>query len=129
MFSLEEVTHFHDLAIEKYGGSKGLRDFGGLDAALNRPWQTFEGVDLYPSFYSKAAAILESIILNHPFIDGNKRTGFFLCEALLETYGFTINANTESIYDFLIDISTGSKDFEEIVNWLQQNSQLTEQPL
>lgn len=129
MFSVEEVIHFHDLAIERYGGSKGIRDYGSLDAALNRSWQTFDGDYLYPSFYSKAAAILESIILNHPFIDGNKRTGFLLCEALLESYGFTINANTESIYDFLVDISAGNKDFERIVTWLQQHSQPTEQPL
>jgi death-on-curing protein len=129
MFSLEEVIHFHDLAIERYGGSKGIRDYGGLDAALNRPWQTFDGEDLYPTFFHKAAAIMESIILNHPFIDGNKRTGFLLCEALLQSYGFTINTNTESIYNFLIDISTGNKDFEMIVTWLQQNSQQREQPL
>ena len=93
MFSLEEVIHFHDLTIERYGGSNGVRDYGSLDAALNRPWQTFDGEYLYPSLYSKAAAIVESIILNHPFIDGNKRTGFLLCEALLESYGFTINAD------------------------------------
>jgi len=65
MFSLEGVIHFHDLAIERYGGSKGIRDFGGLDAALNRLWQTFGGEELYPSAYSKASAILESVILNN----------------------------------------------------------------
>lgn len=122
MFSLEEVIHFHDQAIDKYGGSKGIRDFGGLDSALNRPWQTFGGEELYPTFFHKAAAILESIILNHPFIDGNKRTAFFLCEALLENSGFTIKNETLQIYDFLIDISTGNFQFDAIVSWLQQNS-------
>jgi len=76
MFSLEEVIFFHDKAIDLYGGSKGIRDFGALDSALNRPWQTFASEDLYPTCFEKAAAILESIILNHPFIDGNKRTAF-----------------------------------------------------
>jgi len=122
MFSLEEVIHFHDQAIDKYGGSKGIRDFGGLDSALNRPWQTFGGEELYPTFFHKAAAILESIILNHPFIDGNKRTAFFLCEALLENSGFTIKNETLQIYDFLIDISNGNFQFDAIVSWLQQNS-------
>jgi death on curing protein len=122
MFSLEEVIHFHDQAIDKYGGSKGVRDFGGIDSALNRLWQTFDGEELYPTFFRKAAAILESIILNHPFIDGNKRTAFFLCEALLEYSGFTINAATQMLYDFLITISTGDLDFDAIVMWLQQNS-------
>jgi len=122
MFSLEEVIHFHDQAIDRYGGSKGIRDFGGLDSALHRPWQTFGGEDLYPTFFHKAAAILESIILNHPFIDGNKRTAFFLCEALLENSGFTINTTAQITYDFLVAISTGDLDFDGIVTWLPQNS-------
>lgn len=79
MFLFEDVITFHDKAIEKYGGSKGLRDFGALDSALNRPWQTFGGEELYPTCFEKAAAIAESVILNHPFVDGNKRTGFILC--------------------------------------------------
>ncbi|CAN5301733.1 type II toxin-antitoxin system death-on-curing family toxin [soil metagenome] len=128
MFSLDEVIHFHDVAIEQYGGSKGVRDFGSLDAALNRPWQTFDGEYLYPTSFTKAAAILESIILNLPFIDGNKRTAFFLCETLLENNGFTINADTESIYNFLIAVAVGASEFETLVKWLQQNSHYTEQP-
>jgi death-on-curing protein len=122
MFLLDDVIHFHDKAIEKYGGSKGLRDFGSLDAALHRPWQTFGSEELYPTCFEKAAAIAESIILNHPFIDGNKRTAFILCEAMLENEGYTIWSDTETIYDFLIGISTGSFSFEEIVEWLHKNT-------
>jgi death on curing protein len=122
MFSLDEVIYFHDQAIDKYGGSKGIRDFGGLDAALHRPLQTFDGEDLYPTIFHKAAAILESVILNHPFIDGNKRAAFLLCEALLENAGFTIHAETVRLYDFLIAVSTGDLTFDAVVTWLQQNS-------
>jgi len=118
MFSLEEVIFFHDKAIETYGGSKGIRDFGLLDAALHRPWQTFGGEDLYPTCFEKAAAIAESIIQNHPFIDGNKRTGFILCETVLEEGGYTISEDTDIIYTFLIEISTGEIHFDEIVEWL-----------
>ncbi len=122
MFSFDDVIFYHDKAIEKYGGSKGLRDFGGLDAALNRPWQTFDSEELYPTCFEKAAAISESVILNHPFIDGNKRTAFILCEAIIEDAGYIIEANTDTIYNFLVDISTGNLSFEEIVIWLRQNT-------
>ena len=63
MFSIEEGIFYHDQAIDLYGGSKGVRDFGALDSALLRPWQTFASEDLYPTRFEKAAAILESIIL------------------------------------------------------------------
>lgn len=124
MFSLEEVIHFHDQAIERYGGSKGIRDFGGLDAALHRPWQTFAGEELYPTCFEKSAAILESIILNHAFVDGNKRIAFLLCESLLEHSGYTIEAETEIIYQFLVSVATGDLNFESITDWLRLNTQL-----
>jgi death-on-curing protein len=122
MFELNEVMFYHDEAINAYGGLKGIRDVGGLDAALNRPWQTFASEELYPSCFEKAAAIAESIILNHPFLDGNKRTGLLLCEAILETDGWTIQASTNLIYDFIVNISAGQLTFEEIVTWLRNNS-------
>ncbi len=125
MFAFNEVIFYHDKAIDKYGGSKGLRDFGALDSALNRPWQTFASEELYPTCFEKAAAMVESIILNHPFIDGNKRTAFILCEAILENDGYTINANTQLVYNFLVDISTGHLAFEEIGIWLRQNTEWT----
>jgi death-on-curing protein len=123
MFSFDEVIFYHDKTIERFGGSKGLRDFGALDSALKRPWQTFASEELYPTCFEKAAAIVESVTLNHPFIDGNKRTAFILCEAILEDAGYTIMANTPTVYNFLIDISTGSLPFEEIVIWLRHNTE------
>ena len=122
MFVVEEVLVYHDQAIDLFGGSKGLRDYGSLDSALKRAWQTFASEDLYPSCFEKAAAVLESIILNHPFIDGNKRTGFILCEALLETNGYTITAETDNIYDFVVAVASGQIAFEAIVQWLKENS-------
>ena len=81
MISVEQVLKIHSIAIEKFGGANGVRDMGGLQSALARPFQTFGGTDLYPTTYEKAAAIGESLIMNHPFIDGNKRTGYLLMEA------------------------------------------------
>ncbi len=73
MISKEEVLRLHHLSIVKYGGSDGIRDEGLLESALARPYQTFGGNDLYQTIYEKAAAIMESVIINHPFVDGNKR--------------------------------------------------------
>lgn len=75
MISVEEVESIHALLIHKFGGSSGIRDMRQLESALARPYQTFDGPELYPDAESKAAAIVESILINHPFIDGNKRTG------------------------------------------------------
>ncbi|MEP1096365.1 MAG: type II toxin-antitoxin system death-on-curing family toxin, partial [Cyclobacteriaceae bacterium] len=76
MISEREALEIHSILIERFGGSEGIRDKALLLSALNRPFQTFDGNELYPTVIDKAAAILESIIKNHPFIDGNKRTGY-----------------------------------------------------
>jgi death-on-curing protein len=77
---------------------------------------------LYSDFFAKAAAIGESIIINHPFVDGNKRTGYVLMESLLRVGNFKIIATNDNLYDFVISISTGEKKFEEIVEWLRENA-------
>src|SRR6185312_11978530 len=87
MILLEDILNLHKYSIQKYGGSEGLRDSGLLESAIARPFQTFDGEDLYPSVFEKAAALGESLIINHPFIDGNKRTGTVAMAALLEDEG------------------------------------------
>ena len=77
MISVEQVLKIHGIAIEKFGGANGVRDLGGLQSALARPFQTFGGTDLYPTIFEKAAAIGESLIMNYPFIDGNKRMDIY----------------------------------------------------
>ena len=84
MISVEQALGIHEMVVKQFGGSMGVRDAGGLESALARPFQTFGGEDLYPDLFSKAAAIGESIIINHPFIDGNKRTGYVLMESILK---------------------------------------------
>jgi death-on-curing protein len=80
MIDLGTAERLHDILIDKFGGSKGIRDKGSLLAALARPYASFDQQDLYPSATEKAAAIFESIIINHPFIDGNKRIAYLLCK-------------------------------------------------
>ena len=89
---------------------------------LRRPWQTFDGIEVYPDSVLKAAAILKSIILNYLYLDGNKRTAFLLCKALPMQNGYSISAATQNIFDFLIDISTGKIKFNAIAAWLEQNN-------
>ncbi len=123
MISIQQALSIHKIAIEKFGGSQGIRDINGLESALARPFQTFGGEDLYPTIEEKAAAIGESIIMNHPFIDGNKRTGYLLMEAVLRFGNKKIPVTDEILYQFVISISTGEIKFDEIVNWLKNNTQ------
>lgn len=123
MISIQQALSIHKIAIEKFGGSQGIRDINGLESALARPFQTFVGEDLYPTIEEKAAAIGESIIMNHPFIDGNKRTGYLLMEAVLRYGNKKIPVTDEILYQFVISISTGEIKFDEIVNWLKNNTQ------
>lgn len=120
MISVAQALKIHTIAIEGFGGANGVRDMGALESALVRPFQTFGGEDLYPCVFEKAAAIGESIIVNHPFVDGNKRTGYILMEALLRHEGYTITAADETLYSFIINISTGAISFNEIVAWLKE---------
>jgi len=122
MILLEDILRIHKYSIEKYGGSDGLRDSGLLESAIARPFQTFGGEDLYNSIFEKAAALGESLIINHPFIDGNKRTGAVAMIALLEDDGLIFSAKEDDFYEFVISISTGEKSFDEIVEWLKSNS-------
>lgn len=122
MISVNQTLEIHKIAIDDFGGADGIRDLSGLESALARPFQTFGGEDLYPSILEKAAAIGESIIVNHPFLDGNKRTGYILMESVLRFGGEKISCNDDEIYRFVIKISTGDKKFEQIVEWLKANT-------
>ncbi len=122
MITKEIILRLHELSIIEFGGAQGIRDEGLVESAIARPYQTFGGVDLYPTVFEKAAAIVQSIIINHPFIDGNKRTGFLAMLAMLSEEGCSLSAKNDLIYTFVIDISTGTKRFEEIVEWLKANT-------
>lgn len=125
MISFDDILALHEMSISDYGGSKGLRDKGLLESAIARPFQTFGGEYLYPSVVEKSAAIMESIIVNHPFVDGNKRTGVLAAITLLLEYSISLNASDEALYNFVIDVSTGKAKYDDIVKWLKDNSSAT----
>lgn len=121
MISIREVEIIHNILIDKFGGSKGIRDIGLLESALARPFATFDGNDLYPGPIEKASAIIESVIINHPFVDGNKRTAYTLMRLLLLENGLDISASQDEKYGFVISASKGEFRFEEIKNWIESN--------
>ncbi len=121
MIGISEVEKIQTILIDRFGGSKGIRDRGLLESAINRPYQSFDGVDLYPSPVEKAAAIFESIISNHPFIDGNKRTAYVLMRLLLLENKMDFKATQNEKFDFVMHAAKGESSFDEIKNWIQQH--------
>jgi len=119
MIELKDVLNIHNILIDKFGGSKGIRDSGSLESAINRPFATFDSKELYPTPSDKAAAILESILINHPFIDGNKRTAYVLMRLVLLDNGLDIVTDQNEKYKMVISASTGEMRFEDIKDWIQ----------
>jgi death-on-curing protein len=122
MISEADILLLHEFSILDYGGSKGVRDQSMLLSAINRPFQTFDGNELYSTPFEKAAALGESLIINHPFVDGNKRTAFISMLALLQEYNIEITMKDNDAYQFVIAMSKGEKRFEDIIEWLKAHS-------
>jgi death-on-curing protein len=119
MISLNEVLAIHNILIEQFGGAKGVRDNDGLESAINRPFQTFDGQELYPEAFDKAAAIFESIISNHPFIDGNKRTAYVLLRLFLREHKLDIEATEDEKFNFVMKAASGGLNIDEIKAWIK----------
>jgi death-on-curing protein len=122
MILLEDILELHNKSILDFGGSHGVRDLGLVESAIARPFQTFGGDELYKNIFEKAAALGESLIINHPFVDGNKRTGMLAMVSLLMSSGYLFTATPDNLYNFIIDIATGNISFDGIVEWLKENT-------
>jgi len=123
MFQPQSVLQLHKAVLQQYGGGEGIREPEMLDSALKRAFQTFGGEELYADAIDKAAAVLQSVIVNHPFVDGNKRTGVLLGFTLLLANNIHITATEDARYDFVISVSKNELSYEEIVHWLRHNSE------
>ena len=119
MISVRDVEQIHQVLISKFGGTEGIRDRQALESALSRPFQTFDGVDLYPDVIARSAALMESLLLNHPFIDGNKRTAYVVVRLYLLSNGLDIKASEENKYELIINIASGMTKYDEILEWLR----------
>ncbi|MCF8338445.1 MAG: type II toxin-antitoxin system death-on-curing family toxin [Bacteroidales bacterium] len=118
MIDIEDVLKINKMLIDHFGGSHGIRDKNSLKSAINRPFATFDQQEMYPETIDKAAAILESIVINHPFVDGNKRTGYVLARLFLLKSGIDIEATQEEKYEMIIAVSKGEWKYDQIKNWL-----------
>jgi death on curing protein len=111
-----DALFFHKQLIERYGGASGVRDVGALESALHRPQTGY-----YDSLIHEAAALLESLVQNHPFVDGNKRGAFAVVDVFLRINGWTITASSTAIHNRMIRLlEQGSFDMEHLVPWLQE---------
>lgn len=120
--TLIEVLELHHQIIEQSGGTSGIRDIGLLESAIAQPRMTFGGEELYPSLLEKSAALGFSLIMNHPFIDGNKRIGHAATEIFLVLNGMEINASVDAQENMVLEIASGELGRKTFVEWLQQNA-------
>ncbi len=119
MIDLADVLAIHQMLIDEFGGSSGIRDQGLLQSAIERPFGGVGETLFYPTPEEKAGAILESIIKNHPFVDGNKRTGYVLMRLLLMQSGNDLSATQDEKYEFVIQVASSQLDFAQIVGWIR----------
>jgi death on curing protein len=117
--TLLEVLELHHQIIDQSGGALGIRDIGLLESAIAQPLMMFSGEDLYPSMIEKAIAIGFSIIMNHPFVDGNKRTGHAAMEVFLILNGMEISASVDEQEQIILAVASGKIESDAFVAWLE----------
>ena len=120
--TLLEVLELHRQIIEQSGGALGIRDLGLLESAIAQPLMTFGGEDLYSSVIEKAVAIGFSIMMNHPFVDGNKRTGHAAMEVFLILNGMEISASVDEQEQIILAVASGKIERETFVGWLEDRT-------
>jgi death-on-curing protein len=118
----EQVLFIHYRLIEETGGSHGIRDLSMLQSALARPMATFDRKDLYPDLFSKAASLMHSIIKNHPFVDGNKRTAIAVASIFLFRNGYNFKVSNKELERFTLKVAREDIELREIAHWFKRHS-------
>jgi len=118
---LNEVLELHHRIIEQSGGADGIRDMGALESALAQPRMSFGGKDLYPTLTDKAAALCFSLVMNHPFIDGNKRIGHAAMEVFLILNGLEVSSTVDEQEQIILNLAAGKLAREAFTKWLQEH--------
>ena len=116
--SNSQILLLHNQLISETGGSSGLRDESLLDSALNAPFQTFDGKDVYPSLQQKAARLCFSLVKNHPFIDGNKRIGAHAMLVFLALNSIDLQYSQEEFSDIIIQLAAGEIELTDLLHWI-----------
>jgi death on curing protein len=108
------------------GAAPGVRDLGALEAAVARPLGAFGGVEFYPTLFAQAAALMESIIHRHPFVDGNKRTGLLAAVFSLNAAGYDLTAPQREQSDVAVAVAEHHLDVDALARWLEEHSRKRE---
>jgi len=106
--TVDEILELHRLVFLQSGGANGIRDLGALDSAVAQTRVAFQGIDLYPTIVEKAAALGYSLIMNHPFVDGNKRVGHAAMETFLVLNGYEIRADVDEQEKTILRLAAGT---------------------
>lgn len=114
-----QILLLHDQLVAETGGMSGLRDEGMLDSALNAPFQSFDGVDVYPSLQQKAARLCFGLVKNHPFVDGNKRIGAHAMLVFLALNGIELQYSQTELSNIILQLAAGEIELPAMLEWIQ----------
>lgn len=114
----EQIIMMHSMLIKQTGGLDGIRDEGLLDSAINTPFQSFAGEELYPTVQKKAASLCYGLIKNHAFNDANKRIGILTTMTFMELNNLFVNCSNEEIINLGLNVASGVAGQEEILSWI-----------
>ncbi len=119
--TIAEVLEIYQRIMKQTGGLVAIRDFGALESALAQPYMTFGGNELYPKLAEKAAAVGFSLIQNHPFADGNKRTGHAAMAMFLAINGYMIDASIDEQTEVILSVAAGKLERDQFTKWLSNH--------
>ena len=117
----KQVLALHSALIQEFGGMDGVRNEGLLESALAAPFQTFGGEPMYPSLQSKAAQLGFGLIRNHPFVDGNKRTGAHIMLVFLALNGVELCYGQEDLISIFLSVASGMSDWRDLQRWILEH--------
>lgn len=119
--SLNEVLDIYNKIMQQSGGTIGIRDVGAFESAIAQPRMSFGGNDLYPTIVEKATALCFSLVMNHPFLDGNKRIGHAAMEIFLILNGYEIDSRVDEQEIIILSLASGKLDRNEFNEWLKHH--------
>ena len=119
--SKEQILLLHSQLIREFGGSDGVRDYNLLESALETPFQSFAGEELYPTIHAKAARLGYGLIKNHCMIDGNKRIGAHAMLVFLAINGIEMKYTQKELYETVLAVAAGNIDYEALLQWLLEH--------
>lgn len=118
--STPQLVALHGELMKAFGGRRGLRDRGALESAAARPGMTFDGEDLYPDLAAKVAALMHSLVVNHAFVDGNKRVGAAAAELVVEVNGYRLLSSDSDLENVTLSVARGELSAEALAIWFRQ---------